>query len=369
MATYNFTVRATDNTGSFTDKNFAITVNNTQVDRFVAVGQNYIARSKDGVNWFYDILTSAPSFTGITWGNNQWVAYSVNSRTYYTSPDAMNWTAVTSTIDNNIGGNWGFSTIRYRGGRWVGFINQSSNSSIYSREFWSTDLVNWTFKYSVSAASSSANDLTQGGVWDYDYDPQADRSVAVGVFGTSYIFARTGTGNWSQIGTSNPGFNAGAQALGSTAVYSCRIFFQNGLWVAANGQYGVYTSYNALDWFYRDISNVGTNGGSTANMGVVYSNGRLLTMPIAVGGNYAQVSQSLDAGRSWTQRAVYGFNGANYQGNFRQNYATYGGTTVMFNQQTNSFIVTKDDFNTINSYSISNTLGINGFAAVASRNT
>lgn len=51
MATYNFTVRAQDDTGAFSDRDFAIQVRNNLVDRLLAIDENDAYASIDGKTW------------------------------------------------------------------------------------------------------------------------------------------------------------------------------------------------------------------------------------------------------------------------------------------------------------------------------
>lgn len=51
MATYNFTVRAQDETGAFSDRDFSIQVRNNLVDRLLAVNDTNAYASVDGSEW------------------------------------------------------------------------------------------------------------------------------------------------------------------------------------------------------------------------------------------------------------------------------------------------------------------------------
>ena len=51
MATYNFTVRAQDETGAFSDRDFSIQVRNNLVDRLYAINDDNGYASIDGINW------------------------------------------------------------------------------------------------------------------------------------------------------------------------------------------------------------------------------------------------------------------------------------------------------------------------------
>lgn len=98
MATYDFTVRAEDETGAFADRTFSIEVKNDLVERFVAVDNNHAYSSVDGVNW--TTRTGQGGHTvkrvGNYWivGNNNGYP-SILGNQIRLSFDAVNWTQKT----------------------------------------------------------------------------------------------------------------------------------------------------------------------------------------------------------------------------------------------------------------------------------
>jgi len=97
MTIFNFTVRATDDLGAFSDRNFSINVRNTVVERFVAsTNEGHLLTSVDAVNWTYrhNLLTTPSSVTvafgNVINGNGFWLV-TKSQNTYLYSKDAINW--------------------------------------------------------------------------------------------------------------------------------------------------------------------------------------------------------------------------------------------------------------------------------------
>lgn len=87
MATYNFTVRAKDESGAFADREFNIEVKNTMVDRILAIDSNDGYASTDGKTW------SQRTGIGGRWCDNllgKWIV-AVNNSSYRLSDDTLNW--------------------------------------------------------------------------------------------------------------------------------------------------------------------------------------------------------------------------------------------------------------------------------------
>ena len=94
MATYNFTVRAEDDRGAFSDRTFSIQVQNNLVDRMLVVNPTDAYSSVDGVNF-----TKRTGMGGYYahYLLNQWVV--VNSvDAYRISKDTINWTNANTRV-------------------------------------------------------------------------------------------------------------------------------------------------------------------------------------------------------------------------------------------------------------------------------
>ena len=87
MATYNFTVRAKDETGAFADREFSIQVRNNLVDRLLAINGTNAYSSIDGTTW------TTRAGKGGSWCDNQlgkWIVVQ-SATTYRISEDTINW--------------------------------------------------------------------------------------------------------------------------------------------------------------------------------------------------------------------------------------------------------------------------------------
>lgn len=87
MATYNFTVRAKDESGAFSDRDFSIQVKNNLIDRMMLVASDHVYTSPDGITF------TQRDGKGGTFGGcylDKWFVQTGVS-TYRTSPDTINW--------------------------------------------------------------------------------------------------------------------------------------------------------------------------------------------------------------------------------------------------------------------------------------
>lgn len=87
MATYNFTVRAKDESGAFSDRDFSIQVKNNLIDRMMLVASDHVYTSPDGITF-----TQRDGKGGIFGGCylDKWFVQTTTS-TYRTSSDTINW--------------------------------------------------------------------------------------------------------------------------------------------------------------------------------------------------------------------------------------------------------------------------------------
>lgn len=92
MTVFNFTLRAEDDRGAFSDRQFSIKVRNTLVDRYMVIDKNHAYTSIDLVNW-----TTRPDMggAGCSYGGGNWMVWVGDSR-YRMSPDGINWTQYTA---------------------------------------------------------------------------------------------------------------------------------------------------------------------------------------------------------------------------------------------------------------------------------
>jgi hypothetical protein len=104
MSSYNFTVRAKDESGAFSDREFSIQVKNNLIDRMVLINNENLYTSPDGVN-FTTRLDKGGVFGGC-W-LDKWVVFTDNNK-YRISSDTISWHENNSivisdpTLGNNI---------------------------------------------------------------------------------------------------------------------------------------------------------------------------------------------------------------------------------------------------------------------------
>lgn len=109
---FNFTARATAASGAFADRGFSITVNNSIIQRMVAVSQGGAARALAGGNPWVNI----PGVKGdsVAWGD-RWLVWDGLDGVMWRSPDTINWISLTPTLP---GGYTTLSHMRWRAGAW-----------------------------------------------------------------------------------------------------------------------------------------------------------------------------------------------------------------------------------------------------------
>lgn len=356
MSTYNFTVRATDNAGAFSDRTFSLNVNDTvtstQYDRFVIAGSTGIARSVDGSTWVVDPLTTSNTYGGVTYGNGKWVQWSGNFMR--TADTGLSWTSAYQPAYNQRTAGYTSSTvvitcIKNVNNVWRLFAYNSGTSGYIVDEYTSTDLVTWSLQRSVPSTNTGASPTDQG-LNDFDYDPIGDVWVAIATLGNgnNYIFSRTGSGAWSMIS----GLSVSTVINSSTAYVKCT----NGFWTMSSGVGdSIYTSQDGVNWTARTPI-----GYASTPFAITYQNGRILAFPIPSSTSTATplgVRESRDGGRMWTARGAEATTGYPLRGFVRTtpsrlNVASYAGTTVMVTPQANTVVVSSDEFATFNTVTL-----------------
>ena len=373
MATYNFTVRATDNLGAYADREFSLDVNNTDISRFVVVGSTGLAHSTTGATWTTEAGLSG---TGVTFGGGKWVVWTgLTSNVIRTSGDAISWTTANTVFTgkpNDIfhtqteataGGlgaiqpSIGFSMIKWIGDKFVGMtrgIKNSSGSAAYiGVEYHSVDAINWTFQRVVNDQVAVSATPSVGGVLDFEYDSTTDTWVAVvqNTLNASTIKYRVGNGDWTS-----------APVMQSMTTSNCgaSIMNVNGLWLVASrltnvsGQsYPILTSVDGINWTPRAA------GASNIITGLAYANGRLLTIAETSTASSYFLRASTDAGRTWNSLTTNpNGSGSSTTVNWSQILAYYAGNLLWVNPNNSSYVrrSTDDGTSTMSTVTL-NTIG------------
>lgn len=375
MSTYNFTVRATDNAGAFSDRTFSINVNDTvtttQYDRFVIQGTTGAARSIDGSSWVVDPIAGQTIYSGIAYGNGRWVQW--NGSFIRTADTGLSWTAAYQPLLNTISGSTRsvVTCVKYVNNVWRMFhyaCTPSTNTQFFMEEYISTDLVNWTKQRDVAAIgtilSGSISQPSAGqGVFDFDYDPIADQWIIVGTTSNAStpVLTRTGSNPWTQIGA----ITASTVSNGNTSTVKCT----NGFWTISNGfDNNLWTSQDGTNWTSR--TPVGYTG---MPFTYSYQNGRLLAFPCSPtnAATAYGVRESRDGGRMWSLR---GTETTTWPRNYaprttaaaKLNIATYAGTTIFLTTTADTVLISNDDFAT---YTTTTIPGLGIPQAVAARDS
>lgn len=329
MATYNFTIRATDSAGAFADQAFSLDVQRTRIDHFAALmtSPTGLVRSTDGITASTFVSEPCPlSYNAaLDFANGHWIGTNVNTTDMWTSFDLINWTRRNgpTSIPNGATSLTRGQVTKYRNGRYMTFGTTNEIGKIV--EWSSPDLINWT---PVGYYSTPGGTVS---VTDFDYDPITGTTV-VGFYGSSQngMIVRVGDGNAFQY------LPYSVEIAGSISI---SVKFSNGLWIHhGSSQQAILISRNAQDWILRNpFQNSAVSIGGSGNVnGVSYDNGRLIAVGMAnvVTNNpsnyYTVTAVSSDGGITWTS----GYFSTGYQSQympyqvFRSIYS-YGGRSLI----------------------------------------
>ncbi len=130
---FNFTARATAASGAFADRDFSITVSNTQINRLLAVGQTGAARAVNANNpW---VLIPGVKGDSAAYGD-RWLIWDQAAAVLWTSPDAINFTSFVPTLPDDYA-YLGF--LRWRDGAWWAVATADRTTHWEHAEVTSTD--------------------------------------------------------------------------------------------------------------------------------------------------------------------------------------------------------------------------------------
>lgn len=233
--TFTFTARATSASGAFADRDFSITVSNTQVDRLLAVGPSGAARALNANNpW---VLIPGVKGDSAAYGD-RWLIWDQAAGTLWRSVDAINWVAITPTLPT---GYTIFGFLRWRAGAWWGLVSGDRTSH------WEGGIVT----------------STDGGASWSLVGPTATDS------GYFFSFERTDTGA-SIIATGNTWFHrpddgaAWATVRTTSQSYRFQIAHLNGIWFGPDSAVVnslLARSTDGTAWFAQSNPTVLTGGG------------------------------------------------------------------------------------------------------------
>jgi len=292
MGTYNFRIRALDNTGAFADRNFSINVRNTAVDRIVLVDAKHAYSSPDGENWS---LRSNAGGTYVTYGNGMWIVAGPSTGTgrttgsYMYSYDAVSWYQQTFPQFNSSGNNSKVVAPIFCNGRWFVAYNYGSGTNVA--------IFSTTTPEDGSSWQKATTDLPSGAqMTNMIHDGQRFIAVASNTSSTTtpvFYISTNGT-SWAQ---------------GTTPINSNGTFNITDL-VYVNGTYILSESSNARVWTSRDLSNWVLSilpAIPTSNFlhRLYYGNGRIVApLQKKSNGDIGNFLTSDDGGITWVLRSL-----------------------------------------------------------------
>lgn len=350
MPNYDFTVRATDNLGAYSDRTFTIAVKNTNVERFVVVGTSGLAHSPTGLPGTWTLESGMSGFCA-TYGNGQWVVWSLANLTIRTSLDGVNWSSYTVSFGDAPGFPTGgvpkyVTCFKYRNQSWrMWGLLQYGGSSYRALEYTSNDLVNWTATGRSVGAAGGVTTLVN----DIEYDPATNRWVVEMCDGGAHqIWTAVGNAPFTQVYT---GGGTTRRTNGSVALI-------NGQWCVQAGN-GPAVSVDGMNWTYKNLA--ATTGYPWF---MTYTNGRLFLQMRNVNSAAASMASnySLNGGRTWVAtQTISGTNGAS---DAVQSIASYGNVVVALTGVDNQIAISQ---NSGTNFSVSTLSGLGTVYGVAVR--
>jgi hypothetical protein len=232
MPNYTFTVRAIDDKGAFADQNFSITVQNTKIERFVAITNLNAYTSQDGITWTY---RQGLGGSDIVYGGGSWMIIRAND--YLHSNDGIVWEPRSFPGGGILRPANGYYTHRpnYTNGKWY---VMGSNGTLYI----SSDAKNWTSSSDVTGYNSSVCTKMVLG----DKMVEMYRGIFADLTYSSYNSFKAG----SDDGNGSYSMSDITFKVGSNSTYQAADFtYYNGMWLLADElNVRILYSYNLVNW-------------------------------------------------------------------------------------------------------------------------
>ncbi|NJO59875.1 MAG: hypothetical protein HC836_16815 [Richelia sp. RM2_1_2] len=338
--TYNFTVRALDTSGAFADRAFSLTINNTAVYRFIAVGGSNTYKSYDGISWEVDAGVSGIQ---VEYGNGVWlmlgnggVSPDGTSISMLRSSDGVTWDSYQAPI-TIAGGTPPFpsgqliaKSVQYFNNTW--FLLYSGTVDTFLILASSTDNgLTWSTVSKVGSISTFHD------VSGFVYNPNTGHML-ISTQSTPLYMSTDGGLTWDTVSTPAGSFYNGE-----------RIAYANGVYFYLNGNSGtttpcnVYRSINGVNW-----TTVYTGPSSTTGPGSpVYGNGIFAFAAT----NTGVIAKTTDGGTTWVNNSALGTNSVPHQR--YQGIAFNYGTWVRVNNPGTTFSYSRNNMSTWTDVSVS----------------
>lgn len=336
MPTYNFTVRASDDTGAYADRDFSINVKNTVVDRFVLFGGTSAYTSPNLSEW-----TERPNAAGITFNkrnngsvvaalgtyaylpyrtsvfvNGRWFTYAydvtggtTNANMKYRltmtySDDGVNWSLVNSVnidgIQFDISGeltdnnselvNVAFGKLKVYKNKIYSIARYEISGNYVIRLVWSDDGINWTSYHGTNDPS-----YTMVSALGSAFTPK--------MFGFSLINNRWHVkfSNLIKISEDITGAtwnNVSLPFTIDTRIVDMDVYYFNGMYLIFSNNSTLHTSVDGINWVTRNNIFAGSVMVSSEHpYEITYGNGRLVLT--------SMINNSASSGTNITRNRVY----------------------------------------------------------------
>ncbi len=247
--------------------------------KYVAVGNQFVGVSSDGVSWNTERIIENPSdgyLYGVAYGNSVFVAVG-SSGTVLTSPDGITWTARTAAEANY------WTSVTYGNGLFVAVANSGTN-----RVMTSPDGITWTARtapakmwrdliYANNIFVAVAGDY--GGTQNVMTSPDGVTWTSRTAPSTEFISVTYGNGLFVAVGFLGSGTKIASSPDGitwatrrSTGTYRT-VVYANGLFTATHSN-NIATSPDGITWTdypgtYPDISSIVYRNGSYVAAGAI----------------------------------------------------------------------------------------------------
>lgn len=132
MANFQFTVRATDSDGAYADRNFAITINNTRVERYMVIDNFNAYTSPDLVNW---TTRNGQGGWDCVYGNSMWLIMTNNTTPQNSVSGGYflgggSYTGANTMVVRKSTDGVNYANLTYAAGQ-VKFVNNDANSTAF----------------------------------------------------------------------------------------------------------------------------------------------------------------------------------------------------------------------------------------------
>jgi hypothetical protein len=391
MAVFPFTVRATDSEGSYSDRQFNITVRNSRVERFMVIDSSDAWTSPDGTTWTQRLGQGG---VACAYGNGFWLIVKSGTFSISKSSDGINYNSILSANMTYLdeGGatvtapvTTGVTRLKFFNGKFYMVAPMSTSYFLWT----TVDGITWNRKTLFASVNTDLGSAMAAGsnFSRFEFCEDGDTLIIpFSVRGSTNVASGYSTClGWTT--TDGVTFNQIKNISNTTAtIAGCSYLSRvNGMYIAQGGSHNntvqaannyIYSS-DGINWTVGTYpGNAGTTS-ATANTRIFYSNGQLYLFTgkgTTAGPGYYYTS--LD-GITWTENSYKKFQTSN---SAQYTYALYKNgiylvtaslasgvdTTTDFSAPNNGFRLSVDGVNWtyVNTRAVGTTYSYNDIAAM-----